>query len=407
MDNSIKDIWYRFTNYKKLYWPLNAILFNLLRLLTIRDKELWVFGALGGNLYEDNSKFLFEYVNNKAKGIVRVVWLTRNEEEIKRIRGLGFEAYSFGSWRGIKLALKAGVAFYTHGLDDFGHFPLIGGATIYCLWHGFSFKRIYNSNYVGVKATLKKIADAIFNWVYRDYSMVTSEYTKAQFISEFGIKDANSIIVTGQPRNDALFKSIDKEDVLGADLVRRINGRKIILYMPTYRRSKKNIVEEMISRLIDNIELNNYLSDNNYLMLIKLHPLTPSFKISSNDNFILLSYSNLSQNQALLPLGDMLITDYSGVFVDFALLRRPIIFYSPQDEIFNKYAEKQENDFEYVSNMCKAENLQELVGLLKEPNVKMVDVINEYFSDPKLENTCFCENVYNAVASIENRNKEC
>ena len=49
-------------HYKKYLWPINAFLFNMCRLYPFRDKRLWIFGALGGKKYDDNSRFLYEYI---------------------------------------------------------------------------------------------------------------------------------------------------------------------------------------------------------------------------------------------------------------------------------------------------------------------------------------------------------
>lgn len=388
-------------NYKKVLWPFNVITFNLSRFSPIRDSNIWLFGALAGRKYDDNSRFLFEYTIKKNSKI-RCVWLSKRPQVVELIRSLGYEAYITHSLKGLIIQLRAGAVFYTHGLDDLGFFPLVGGAKIFCLWHGFSFKRIYNSNYSGLKKSIKLFADFIFNWVYRDYSMVSSQYVKEQFISEFGIKDPNTIFITGQPRNDLLFMGLKKVDVLDNSVLRKIRDRKIILFMPTYRVCDKeqHVVRSMVMDLVDDVHFNHFLADNNYVFVIKLHPLTAGFPIGENDNFILMEYKDIRINQALLSLGDVLVTDYSGVFVDYALLNRPIIFYSPDDIRLSQTAESQESDFETVSSMCKANNIDELICSIQKPNLEMVSLINDYFSEPQLAMTSFRENVYEKAISM-------
>ena len=48
------------------------------------DKNLWVFGAWFGEKYADNSKYLFEYVNENHTEI-RAVWLTQNHATLKLV----------------------------------------------------------------------------------------------------------------------------------------------------------------------------------------------------------------------------------------------------------------------------------------------------------------------------------
>lgn len=397
MNSSLNSL-FNYLGYKKLLWPINAIVFNLLRLWLFRDKNLWIFGALSGRKYDDNSRYLFEYVNRLKQDGIRAVWLAKNNDVTSIIRNKGLEAYTYYSWSGIKTALTAGVVFYTHSLGDFGKVPLVGGAKIVCLWHGFSFKRIYNYNYSGFKAYLKKIFDSVFNWVYRDYSMVTSEYTKKQYLAEFNISNPNTIIITGQPRNDVLKNKYSVKDVLGNRYgIKEDNG--IILFMPTYRPkvSRKGDLERIVNDLVNNDALNTFLEANNYVFLIKLHPMTPIFDIPKNKHFFMLDFNEIDCNQKLLAIGDYLITDYSGVFVDYALLGRPIIFYTPDKDDYIKYSGRLEEEFEYVSSLCNATNPEQLVTALVHPNMKLPETINDYFSDGNIEKSCYSENVYKTI----------
>jgi CDP-glycerol glycerophosphotransferase len=397
---SLRTLLGRSLHYKKYLWPINAILFNLCKLYPYRDKRLWVFGAIRGEKYDDNSRFLFEYVNKQTDCGIRAVWLSSVVDVVSFVRSLGYEAYSVYSIKGLRLALSAGVAFYTHGLHDFGHFPMLGGATIVSLWHGFSFKQIYNYKYKGVTARIKKIMDRVFSWVQRDYSMVSSAYVAHQTLKEFNIKDLSTIIITGQPRNDALFYNtgcqifIDKIE---------IRDRKIISFMPTYRAKGQspNTLKDIVDKLVDNEALNLFLKQNNYLFIIKLHPSTPEFQIKDNDNFYILTYQKVESNQDLLKYTDILITDYSGVFVDYALLNRPIVFYTPDENDFYNYSEKLDEDSNKVMMLSKAYNPHELVERLKHPTSEVAKVTNEFFLDTSLKGTCFCDNVFKAILNIK------
>ena len=63
----------------KIYW------YRLLRLIsrhTRRNHNLWVFGARDGRRYDENTKYLYEYMNSREPDI-HAVWLTR-EPAIRR-----------------------------------------------------------------------------------------------------------------------------------------------------------------------------------------------------------------------------------------------------------------------------------------------------------------------------------
>ena len=139
---------------KKIAILVNIFSFNICQLIPFRNRTLWVFGALEGKKYDDNSKYMFEYMLKEHGEDFRCVWLTNSAETMKMLRSLGMESFLNCTWSGKWLQMRAGVAFYTHGLMDFGLFPLVGGAEIVALWHGMGFKQIYNGKYHGVKLKL-------------------------------------------------------------------------------------------------------------------------------------------------------------------------------------------------------------------------------------------------------------
>ena len=47
--------------------------------LVKRKNNVWIFGAWAGQNYSDNTKYLFEYVNEHQKDI-RAIWITKSEK---------------------------------------------------------------------------------------------------------------------------------------------------------------------------------------------------------------------------------------------------------------------------------------------------------------------------------------
>lgn len=78
-------------------------------------------------------------------------------------------------------------------------------------------------------------------------------------------------------------------------------------------------------------------------MIVKWHG---SDKFNTHLNFQKYSNIALSENNFIDDLyeSDILITDYSSVFIDYLLLEKPIIFYSPD---LNKYNTKKGFNYEY------------------------------------------------------------
>ena len=384
---------------RKYLLPLNFIIFNICRLIPCRNKKLWVFGAHAGNKFDDNSRFLFEYVNkNKDRGI-RPVWLAYDRKTIEQLKKDGYEAYNYRSIKGIVTSFRAGVAFYTHSLYDLGAIPLVGGAKIVALWHGVGFKRIYNAKYSGWKLTAKKIIDKLFTRTYRNVTIATSEYTKKQWAEAFNVKMRN-IYITGQPRNDVFRKETKKNELLKETSI-DIN-RRIVLFMPTYRSSaqSKGTIQSQLNDLFNSIELSNVLDRMHCVLVVKLHPLTPFVYLPKRSNFMVLSYESIDCNQELLSIADILITDYSSCFVDFALTKRPIIFYQPDYEEYIKYSGRNEKEFEEFAKLNIAHTPEELACKLITPDNNVSLKANEIFEAAEIRNTCYCSNVYKLIIKL-------
>lgn len=394
-----------FKSPRKWTWPINMLLFNCCKLIPGRDKNIWVFGAWEGKKYDDNSRFLFEFINKNYKNQIRAVWLTLEQKTVNEITKLGYEAYSINSKEGKKIALQAGVAIYTNGLIDFGKFPLVGGALIVSLWHGMALKKIYNDTYHGTSLFLKKTLDIFFSWTYRNVTISTSEYTKQQQISVFNIKDPHSIYITGQPRNDIFKEYLSKEDIFKK--VKINYNKKLVLYMPTYRGELlgSKAMENIITELYYDKNLEEALTKSESIFIAKLHPLTPHIPLTNRDNFIILDNNSVESNQKLLAIADTLISDYSSCSIDYALLNRPIIFYLPDKK---EFIEKSEPLYDEFFDICKENECttpQQLANAITNSSLKGSEALNKYFNHQSTINTCYSYNVYKVISAILNKSK--
>lgn len=382
---------------KRAFWK-NIFLFRWDKLVQKRDNYQWVFGGRHGEQFDDNARYLFEWVN-KIHPEIKTAWLCRNPKLVDHIRSMGYNSYIFGSKEAEDFAKHAGVAFYSHGLIDFGVHPRVGGANIITAWHGAGFKKVYRVSHKGLTLWLKIFADALFKWTYRDVTIGTSENHIHHAECNIGLKKSDPRLICGQPRNDLLFSGLTKKEVLsGLD----INPTKnLILYMPTYRGPAMgaDAMANIIRDLYQSEALNDALNKSNSIFVAKLHPLTPHIDVSNRENFIILDYGAVKDNQKLLAVGDMMISDYSATIVDFALLERPILFYMPDHEKFMKFSEPLYEEF---FDLCKYDNCtspEQVAEKILNPSKAAVNAINSLFQDPSIKGTCYCENVYNAIVN--------
>jgi len=161
---------------------------------------------------------------------------------------------------------------------------------------------------------------------HTDYLIVSSRNIQEFYREAFQIPKTK-IKPLGLPRADYYFEDHDIED-LKSKFFEKYNfssDKKIILYTPTFRD------EEKYNNVFDFLDLekfNESLGDE-YVLALRLHPKIKKFykdDISAGGEYI--DCSDYPSEQELLLISDILITDYSSIMIEFALLNKPIIFFT-------------------------------------------------------------------------------
>jgi CDP-glycerol glycerophosphotransferase len=238
------------------------------------------------------------------------VWIAKSRELAQELRSQGLASYYEKSLRGICEMLRAKYFVIDAFLQPY-HFMFAGKSKIIQLLHGKGMKK------KGYGEPQLKKQDYIFGTSQFVYDTLSPIFTK-------GSKYFNA----GYPRNDVLFHNIEHADIsvsLSAKdkiLTARAAGKKIVLYAPTFRRGKK--VYDFQSE-VDVDQLSSWCMEKNVLFIANLHNkyrVAPGSEV--NEHIILLPQSDI---YPLFQYVDLLVTDYSSIFVDYLLIDRPIIFY--------------------------------------------------------------------------------
>ena len=391
---------------RRLFWVLNVCLKYILKLNVSRNKKLWVYGAWEGNRYDDNSRYLFEYISDNHPDI-QSVWLSPRQDIVDLVRAKGFRAEKSTSLRGIAAQLKAGVYFFTNGLEDIGNIALIQGATVIGLWHGTGMKNVFYmqaGKAKGKAEKLKDFKDRLFSVAYQDYTTATSEMVAEMRRATYRLKP-EQILITGQPRNDVLKREFQPSAVLRN--VKNADAYRYILYMPTYRLYENQVVEDFVEALSKDAAFVEYMKENKIIFLLKLHYLTRMDKSLVKFPFLILANDDVESTQELLAVSDMMITDYSGCCVDFALMNRPIVLYAPD---YEEYCAKQgiKKEWYDIYSKMAVKTLPDAIRRIEvcfeqEQTDGLPKKINEMYEAPELHDTTYSENVYNAVIRVVER----
>ncbi|MFD2617050.1 CDP-glycerol glycerophosphotransferase family protein [Terrilactibacillus laevilacticus] len=202
--------------------------------------------------------------------------------------------------------------------------------TIYIqTWHGTPLKKlVMDMNEVhmpgiDIEKYKKDFCQEANKW---DYLISPNTYSSEIFSRAFQFN--KTIIESGYPRNDILHQSINEKSITNVKLQFGLpENKKVILYAPTWRDNQFYDQGRYKFDLNLDLDLLQRELSEDYIILLRLHYLVAeNLDLKKYKNFIF-DFSNHEDIRDLYLISDMLMTDYSSVFFDFANLFRPIIFY--------------------------------------------------------------------------------
>lgn len=292
---------------------------HLFMKLPMRKKLIFFESFLGKN-YSDSPKYIYEQLLKENLNY-KFVWSFNQETEIP---GNATKVKRFS----LKYFYYLARAKYWVSNSRLPKYLDKREGNIYLqTWHGtplkklvFDMEEIYSAD--------PKYKENFYHQSRRwDYLSSPNAYSSKIFKRAF--KFEKTMLEFGYPRNDILYNRNNKEDIDQLKKAMRIpNDKKVILYAPTWRdddyfaRGKYNFELQLNLR-----KLKEKLG-NNYIILLRMHYfIANQIDITSYKGFAY-DFSNYDDIAELYLVSDILITDYSSVFFDYANLQRPILFYT-------------------------------------------------------------------------------
>ena len=298
------------------------------------DDRLLVFGAYNGKSYACSPKAVYEYMiqNEKYKNY-KYVWFFDEPDKYEFLeKNRNTKIVKKGSSECEKYLHQA--KYWILNFRAMDHWiPSKNQIYVQC-WHGTPLKRlgydITNSdnamNSVSeIKSKYKSDAKR-FDYMVSPCKFVTEKFTSAWNLEKMGKQDA--VLEIGYPRNDFLNKFTEENVITVKEKLGLINEkRKIILYAPTWRDNQHDAEKGYVYKNPVNFDLLREKLGDEYIILFRAHYLVAdNFDFKSYDGFIY-DVSKYDDINELYIISDILITDYSSVFFDYAILERPILFY--------------------------------------------------------------------------------
>jgi CDP-glycerol glycerophosphotransferase len=303
------------------YYPVMKRMQSLLRRLPT-DGELIVFESGLGKQYADSPRYIYEELLRRGD-TRKKVWIYSGQHKFTdpntiAVKRLSME-YFWHLARAKYWIVNQNLPFYVTRRN----------AGIYVqTWHGTPLKRMLNDieDIQGRdEGYLERVTRAISQW---SYLLSPSPYATEAMRSAFAYK--GPILELGYPRNDPL---LEPSAPTRAQAIKNTLGipdeHKVVLYAPTFRDDAGNGKGRFTFQLPFDLETFNERFGENTVLLLRMHVLVSSgISVPNELAGRVLNLSAYPEIQDLYLVSDVLITDYSSVFFDYALLRRPIVFFA-------------------------------------------------------------------------------
>ncbi|PRI10892.1 CDP-glycerol glycerophosphotransferase family protein [Leucobacter massiliensis] len=329
-------------NLSKLLAIPRYLLAALLSWFVPRDPRRWAFGSGVG---VGEGALAVARVLRRDDPEAAIVWLVADEAEADAARAEGFEPVHRRSRAGFWATLRAGQIVVTHGLGDVNRFG-VTGATVVQLWHGAPLKRLHLDSPVTTELRAPAPIRAVLRRMYLAGSREVDLFVAGSPIAAERLRSAFRVVpgkvrVLGDPRDDALAAQA-REPMLAERArgeLRRILAEAgteipadatLLLYAPTWRDGEPDpaVPDEAEAEL-----LRAALEQSGAHLLVRRHPLGRGTSDGLlGDRIHALGSDLLRDPTPLLGGVDAVITDYSSIALDFALLGRPIVWFAPDLE---------------------------------------------------------------------------
>ncbi len=296
-----------------------------------KNKRIWL---MYDKLYKggDSSEYMFRYCKDKKDGITRYYIIDKDTSDYRQMKKDGLHPVKTGSIKHKMAFLNADIALITnsqtfpfngYSLDksrfirDLCNFPTM------CLQHGLSVQKCAMAQ--------QRIIDNT-----RMY-FIASKYEEKNLNNHvYGYKDTGILKMTGIGRYDGLINN-DQKQILITPTWRMYNAMPVTTsegeqrsYNPEF---KNTVYYRIYNDLINNQKLIETAKRTGYAIKYLLHPiLSAQVDDYTPDPYVevISSVGDMSYEK-ILTESSLMVTDYSGVQFDFAYMKKPLVYFHPDE----------------------------------------------------------------------------
>lgn len=311
----------KYTLLYKIYYHFVTSVIVVIRCFVRKDNKLILFVSYGGRYFNDSPKCIYEaMLDDERFSDYKLVWAFIRPDE--------FEIET----------PKININSFTYFLTALQSRCWITNVSIE---RGLNFKGKHTFYFHTTHTTLPKLSGydgedfktgvySLYKIKY-DCSCAQSLKEKEMQKSMYGLRD-NQIIVSGYPKNDVLCHyTVEQKKRIRSDLGIP-EGKIAILYAPTFR----DVYYGAMECPVDFKKWESILGKN-YVVLFRAHPVVANNTIIDNSTGFMYDVSMYPDNSELMIASDILISDYSGIFFEYAVQKKPMFCYAYDYEEYIKH----------------------------------------------------------------------
>lgn len=312
----------------------NQTFYSIAAHTTKLDEHLVVFEAFQGRQYTCSPKALYlEMKADPRYADYRFIWVFTPEAAARNpIADERTQIVTYDTRAHHRAMARAGY-IVTNSMP-MGIVKLRPGQKLIETWHGTPLKRLgcdieVDSNSVNTKEEIhRRYRQRVSQMTH---FLSPSDFYTEKLTSAFDLKGAGSrveMIQQGYPRNDFLSRYTQADVTRIKERLGVPQDKKLILYAPTFRDDQKLDKAYSYSFTLE-MDFDHLLETlgEDYVILFRPHYFVASRFDFEKYQGRVYDVSGADDVNEMYVIADMLITDYSSVFFDYAILKRPILLF--------------------------------------------------------------------------------
>ena len=328
-----------------------------LRLTKTVKKRVVLENCLAHN-YSGNIKPIAEWLNTNYKGSVEIYIVVRHPDVYTGLHKSGIKPIRFHSVKHYLIAMTSAVIVTNAG--GYSYLPLKRDQFVINTWHGGgAYKKIGIDAYHTDRFYRRELKLA----AKKTNMFLATGTLFADLISNALMIPREVFFEIGMPRNDILLKDDQQLRQRIRKRIGLLEGEKLVLYAPTYRKINDNHFGTSIAIRygIDSERVCWALTERfggKWRFAIRMHPQAIRNDEFRGKNVIdLTAYEDM---QELLLAADVMINDFSSSMWDFMLTGKPCFLYAPDLQHYTRttamYTPVEKLPFSVAENNEELEN---------------------------------------------------